>query len=101
MMPTKRTPPAQLQREIDETLSKRSGPQTELTYRGWRITPFKGTAMGYQLPESRNLSAQLGFGTHRKFKGYEVHYPEGGVKIVKTIKAARAYIDDYLGPEAL
>jgi hypothetical protein len=75
-------------------------PQTELTYRGWRITPFEGTAMGYQLPESRNLRAQLGFGTHRKFKGYEVHYPEGGVKIVKTIKAARAYIDDYLGPEA-
>ena len=94
-MPSKKTP-AQLQREIDEALAGGGA----WTYRGWRITPFEGTAIGYQLPESRNLRAQLGFGTHRKFKGYEVHYPEGGVKIVKTIKAARAYIDDYLGPEA-
>lgn len=86
----------QLDREIATALS------SEHVYRGWRITPFVGTEIGYKLPGSRNLSAQLGFGRHRKSKGYEVHYPESsghvGGKIVTTLKAARAYIDDYLGP---
>ena len=85
----------QLDAEIADALSQ------EIVYRGWRITPFAGTQIGHKLPGSRSLSAQLGFGTHRKIKGYEVHYPDrDGIKVVSTLKAARAYIDDYLGPDA-
>jgi len=75
------------------------GPIREYTYRGWRIVPYEGTHVGYKLPGSRNLSAQIGIGTHRKIRGYEIYYPDrGGSKVVPTMKAARAYIDDYEGP---
>lgn len=52
--------------------------------------PYSGVQLGYRTHDGKNP------GKGRKDSGYEVHYPEGGVKIVRTMKEARAYIDNYL-----
>lgn len=71
------------------------------TYRGWLIEPYEGTHVGYKLPGSGSLSAQIGMHTHRKIKGYLVYYPAGeghlNGKHVDTLREAKEYIDNYLG----
>ncbi len=68
-------------------------------YRGWTIEPDEGTQIGHSLPGSRSSRAQIGLGTHRKWKGYVLTYPpDGATKLVDTLKEATAYIDQYMGP---
>lgn len=63
-------------------------------YRGFQVEPFHGS-------EARPASyAGLGRGEmyrYRKADGYLIQLPDGGTKLVKTIKAARQYIDEYMG----
>lgn len=79
------------------TRHKRDPGTREYVYRGWKIQAFSGTETGHKLSGSRSTLAQVGIGTHRKIAGYLIHYPEGGTKHVKTMKAAREYIDAYMG----
>lgn len=69
------------------------------SYRGCTIEPYEGVQLGHRLPNSKNLCQRLGHRTHRKVKGRLITLPDGGTKVMDTIKAAREYIDRYLGPE--
>lgn len=75
-------------------------------YRGWRIESTEGTEIGYSVPSGRRppgtVSRPGGRSSlpshHRKFKGWEIQYPDGGnPKFVKTLVAVKKYIDEYLG----
>jgi hypothetical protein len=61
-------------------LKKHYGHAGPKTYRGWLIEPYEGTHIGYKLPDSRSISAQIGAHTHRN-----------------TMREAKEYIDNYLG----
>ena len=67
-------------------------------YRGWTIERFEGTQLGHKT--NSGLRGQLGIGTHRKVKGWELRGPDGGAKCVDTLKEAKAYIDAYEGGES-
>jgi hypothetical protein len=78
----------------------------DIEHKGWTIKPFYGVQIGHRLPDSHNLSAQLGFGTHRKVKGYTVshpeHMPDGhGGTLHSTVKRAKEYINNYMGESVL
>jgi len=60
------------------------------SHRGWRIEPTEATQMHYATATGKQ-------GKGRKTSGYSIYYPEGGTKTVPTLKAAKAYIDEYLG----
>jgi hypothetical protein len=64
------------------------------TYRGVRVEPFEGTS-------ARPASyAGLGRGEMYRFKkegGYLIQLPDGGTKFKETAKAAKQYIDQYMG----
>ncbi len=66
-------------------------------YKGWTITPWEGTQIGYGLPNSRNVGQQIGFHAHRKAKGYTLSHPDEGQghQVRDEIAAAKKYIDDY------
>jgi hypothetical protein len=69
-------------------------PENIIVYRGWKIEKTVATQLGYMIREGKD------FGRGRKVAGYWIHYPDGGAKLVKTLKQAREYIDEYLGPES-
>ena len=65
------------------------------TYRGFRIERYEGFQMGHKT--NAGLRASLGLGTCRKYKGWQLFYPDSdGSKIVDTLKEAHEYIDAYL-----
>lgn len=69
----------------------------EVLYRGWRITHEpEATQLGYRIRGARGISRP---GKGRKISVWEVHYPDepGGTKTVSSLKAAKRYIDEYLG----
>ena len=78
----------------EESVAKKapaSSRDPDFSHRGWRIESTEATQMHYATATGKQ-------GKGRKVGGYLVHYPEGGTKTVPTIKAAKAYIDAYLGP---
>lgn len=65
------------------------------TYRGWEIKPYEGVQLGYHTGEG----AKSRPGKGRKVRGYVCAYaPDACEKIVDTLKQAREYIDQYMGP---
>jgi len=69
----------------------------ESEYRGFRIEKIeRAIQMGHDIartsgnkrPKTRSVGVQ-----------YLIHYEDGGSKTVSTMRAAREYIDNYLGPE--
>lgn len=60
-----------------------------IEYRGWRITSYDATQLGYRVSPMRP-------GKGRKDEGYLIHYPDSdATKFMKTLTAAKKYIDDY------
>jgi hypothetical protein len=62
----------------------------EVIHRGWRIEKWAGQDVGYQTGTGK-------FGKGRKSSGWLIHYPDGGDKIVDTLKGAKHYIDVWEG----
>lgn len=67
------------------------------TYRGLVFEPWSG----HEQREGSLAGAKRGEWTRRgkAFDGYLIHLPDGGTKLVKTQKAVREYIDQYMGDE--
>ena len=64
-------------------------------YRGWKIAPCEAVQLGYRIGEG--MKSRPGKG--RKLKGYTLTYaPDAREKFVDTLKEAREYIDNYMGP---
>lgn len=77
---------------------RKSNP-TEKTvqYRGWTIEQFSGMQVGYQT-YGRSMPK---FGKGRKTSGWIAKHPEHmpNGKVVGTLKQAKEYIDEYMGPD--
>jgi len=70
-------------------------------YRGWTIRKEIVTQLGY-LTEGRGSGVDKDnskrlVGKGRKITQFEITYPEGGTKMVSSLKAAKEYINNYLG----
>jgi hypothetical protein len=62
-------------------------------YKGFRIEKFSGHSA--RPATLAGLGRGEGTGGFRKEKGFLIHLPDGGTKLVPTIKHARQYIDNY------
>jgi hypothetical protein len=83
------------ERMCDAALQEAAAPRSrrnpdEVIHRGWRIEKWAGQHVGYQTGTGK-------FGKGRKSSGWLIHYPDGGGKIVDTLKEAKHYIDVYEG----
>ena len=73
----------------------------EMIYKGFRIEPYSATNVGYSSPSvgrdprtNRSIIKQK----TRKDEGYLIYYPDSDAsKFFKTLRAAKQYIDDYMG----
>jgi hypothetical protein len=90
------TPDLQVTRhttERDEHTPNHSSNPAVVEYRGFRIEKIEGAIQAGH-PTSSILKHTRKIGTQ-----YLIHLEDGGTKVVSTMRAAREYVDNYLGPE--